>query len=83
MTAAVEFGAQLRSHPPERQWRIVRRLEALGFASVWSGDHVAFNVPLHESLGRRQSAPDGMNPKSAGGNHPRDRIGHDSTLLAC
>ncbi|MBI2156587.1 MAG: LLM class flavin-dependent oxidoreductase [Candidatus Rokubacteria bacterium] len=50
MTAAVEFGAQLRSHPPERQWRIVRRLEALGFASVWSGDHVAFNVPLHESL---------------------------------
>jgi len=44
------FGAQLRSHPPERQWAIVRRLEELGFDSVWSGDHVAFNVPMHESL---------------------------------
>ncbi len=44
------FGAQLRSHLPERQWQIVRRLEDLGFDSVWTGDHVAFNVPLHESL---------------------------------
>jgi probable F420-dependent oxidoreductase len=50
MSAAPGFGAQLRSHPPERQWQIVRRLEDLGFDSVWSGDHVAFNVPLHESL---------------------------------
>lgn len=50
MTVVAGFGAQLRSHPPERQWRIVRRLEELGFDSVWTGDHVAFNVPLHESL---------------------------------
>ena len=44
------FGVQLRSHPPESQWRIVRRLEALGYDSVWTGDHIAFNVPMHESL---------------------------------
>ena len=44
------FGVQLRSHPPESQWRIVRRLEALGYDSVWTGDHIAFNVPIHESL---------------------------------
>ncbi|MBI2159581.1 MAG: LLM class flavin-dependent oxidoreductase [Candidatus Rokubacteria bacterium] len=50
MTAVPGFGVQLRSHPPERQWRIVRRLEELAFDSVWTGDHVAFNVPLHESL---------------------------------
>ena len=50
MTGVPGFGAQLRSHPPERQWQIVRRLEELGFDSVWTGDHIAFNVPLHESL---------------------------------
>jgi probable F420-dependent oxidoreductase len=28
----------------------VRRVEALGFDSVWCGDHVSFNLPLYESL---------------------------------
>lgn len=50
MRRPVAFGVQLRSHPPERQWRIVRRVEALGYDGVFSGDHVAFNVPMHESL---------------------------------
>jgi probable F420-dependent oxidoreductase len=48
--AGPAFGVQLRSHAPERQWALVRRLEALGYDGVFTGDHVAFNVPLHESL---------------------------------
>jgi len=44
------FGAFLSLHPPEEQWTLVRRVEALGFDSVWCGDHVSFNLPLWESL---------------------------------
>jgi probable F420-dependent oxidoreductase len=44
------FGAQLASHPPAEQFDLVRRLEALGFDSVWTGDHVSFHNPLYESL---------------------------------
>ena len=43
-------GAFLSLHPPEEQWALVRRVEALGFDSVWCGDHVSFNLPLWESL---------------------------------
>ena len=50
MSDPTRFGVQLRSHPPERQWQIVRRVEELGYDSVWTGDHVVFNVPFHESL---------------------------------
>jgi probable F420-dependent oxidoreductase len=46
----LRFGAQLRSHPPAEQWDIVRTVEALGFDSVWTGDHMSFHHPLYESL---------------------------------
>lgn len=44
------FGAFLSLHPPREQLDLVRRVEALGFDSVWCGDHVSFNLPLYESL---------------------------------
>jgi probable F420-dependent oxidoreductase len=44
------FGAFLSLHPPAEQFELVRRVEALGFDSVWCGDHVSFNLPLYESL---------------------------------
>jgi probable F420-dependent oxidoreductase len=46
----MRFGAQLSMLPPEEQFALVRRVEALGFDSVWTGDHVAFHNPLYESL---------------------------------
>jgi probable F420-dependent oxidoreductase len=51
--APVLFGAspsspQLRA--PDDQFRLIRRVEALGFDSVWSGDHVSFHNPIYESL---------------------------------
>lgn len=44
------FGAFLSLHPPREQFELVRRVEALGFDSVWCGDHVSFHLPLYESL---------------------------------
>ncbi len=44
------FGAFLALHPPREQFELVRRVEALGFDSVWCGDHVSFHLPLYESL---------------------------------
>lgn len=44
------FGVSLAPHPPRQQFDLVRRVEALGFDSVWCGDHVSFNLPLYESL---------------------------------
>jgi probable F420-dependent oxidoreductase len=44
------FGVQLSLHSPEAQWALVRRVEELGFDSVWTGDHVSFHNPLYESL---------------------------------
>ena len=46
----IRFGTFLMLHPPEEQFAIVRRVEALGFDSVWTGDHVSFHNPLYESL---------------------------------
>jgi probable F420-dependent oxidoreductase len=46
----MSFGAFLSLHPPREQFELVRRVEALGFDSVWCGDHVSFNLPLYESL---------------------------------
>jgi len=43
-------GAFLSMHPPKEQFALVRRLEALGFDSVWCGDHLSFHLPLYESL---------------------------------
>jgi len=46
----IRVGAHLGLHPPREQFELVRRVEALGFDSVWTGDHVSFHTPLYESL---------------------------------
>lgn len=48
--APIRFGAQLKHHPPGEQFDLVRTVERLGFDSVWTGDHVSFHNPLHDSL---------------------------------
>ena len=51
MTApGLRFGVQLSLKPPHEQFDLVRRIEALGFDSVWTGDHVSFHNPMYESL---------------------------------
>ena len=50
MTGVVGVGAFLSTHPAREQFALVRRVEALGFDSVWCGDHVSFHHPLYESL---------------------------------
>lgn len=44
------FGVSLSLHPPAEQWALVRRVEELGFESIWTGDHVSFYLPMYESL---------------------------------
>ena len=47
----LRFGAQLSGvHPPSEQFALARRVEELGYESVWTGDHVSFHNPLYESL---------------------------------
>ena len=46
----MKFGVSLSLKPPAEQFDLVRRVEALGFDSVWTGDHVSFHGPIHESL---------------------------------
>ena len=42
----MRFGAQLSLKPPADQWALVRRLEALGYDAVFTGDHVSFHNPI-------------------------------------
>jgi len=46
----IGFGAQLSLHPPAEQFELVQRLEAVGYDSVWTGDHMSFHNPIHESM---------------------------------
>jgi probable F420-dependent oxidoreductase len=46
----MRVGVQLSLKPPAEQFELVRRVEALGFESVWTGDHVSFHNPMYESL---------------------------------
>jgi len=49
----VRFGASPSTpllRAPREQFRLVERLEASGFDSVWSGDHVSFHNPIFESV---------------------------------
>jgi probable F420-dependent oxidoreductase len=50
VTSRTGCGAFLSMHPAREQFDLVRRLEALGFDSVWCGDHLSFHHPLYESL---------------------------------
>ena len=44
------IGAQLAHHPAAEQFEMVRAVERLGYDSVWTGDHVSFHNPMHDSL---------------------------------
>ena len=46
----IRFGAFLMLHPAPEQFAIARRVDALGFDSLWTGDHVSFHGPIYESL---------------------------------
>ena len=50
MPSRVRVGVSLSLHPPAAQWALARRVEALGFESLWTGDHISFHLPLYESL---------------------------------
>ncbi len=50
MDLQARFGAFLSMHPPEQQFALARRCEALGLDSLWTGDHVSFHNPIYESL---------------------------------
>jgi probable F420-dependent oxidoreductase len=52
VSAALRFGVSSGGgfHPPARQWELARRVEALGYDSLWSGDHVSFHNPMYESM---------------------------------
>jgi len=46
----VRCGLVLAAQEGDAAKRQARRIEALGFDSLWVGDHVAFHVPIAESL---------------------------------
>jgi probable F420-dependent oxidoreductase len=46
----IRFGAFLMLHPPDEQFAIARRVDELGYDSLWTGDHVSFHGPIYESL---------------------------------
>ena len=46
----IRFGAFLMLHPAEEQLAIARRVDELGFDSLWTGDHVSFHGPIYDSL---------------------------------
>jgi len=46
----IRFGAFLSVHPPEAQFALARRVEELGYDSLWTGDHVSFHHAIYESL---------------------------------
>ena len=48
--AVTGVGVSLSIHPAPQQFALVKRVEALGFDSVWTGDHVSFHNPMYESL---------------------------------
>ena len=49
--ARVKFGVSVGYHPsPAEQLALAERIEALGYDSIWSGDHLSFHNPGYESL---------------------------------
>ncbi|MBI4247803.1 MAG: LLM class flavin-dependent oxidoreductase, partial [Candidatus Rokubacteria bacterium] len=42
----IGFGAYLSLQAPREQFELARRAEALGFDSLWAGDHVSFHNPI-------------------------------------
>jgi probable F420-dependent oxidoreductase len=46
----VRFGVSLAFAPPDTVRALATRIEALGYDSIWTGDHVQFHNPTFESL---------------------------------
>jgi probable F420-dependent oxidoreductase len=46
----VRFGVSLAFAPPDTVRKLATRIEALGYDSIWTGDHVQFHNPTFESL---------------------------------
>src|SRR5262249_35182168 len=46
----VRFGVSLAFAPPDTVRTLAARIEALGYDSIWTGDHVQFHNPTFESL---------------------------------
>ncbi len=46
----IRVGVSLGLHDPPALQALARRIEALGYDSIWTGDHVAFHNPTLESL---------------------------------
>jgi probable F420-dependent oxidoreductase len=50
LRSAVECGAVMTAQNRPGVQQLARSIEAAGFDSVWAGDHIAFYVPILESL---------------------------------
>ena len=48
--AGIRFGVTLPLLVPPVLRALASRIEALGYDSIWTGDHIAFHTPTHESL---------------------------------
>ncbi len=46
----IQFGVTLGIQPPDTLRALAARIEALGYDSIWSGDHLQFHNPTLESL---------------------------------
>lgn len=46
----IQVGVTLGSRPPDALHRLAGRIEALGYDSIWVGDHIQFHNPTLESL---------------------------------
>ena len=53
----MRFGVQLSIKPPAEQFELVRRVEALGFESVWTGEHLALPSPQPEGFSISPTLP--------------------------
>lgn len=46
----IGVGVQLSFHPPAEQFELARASEALGYDSLWCGDHISFHGQYYEAL---------------------------------
>jgi probable F420-dependent oxidoreductase len=46
----IGVGVQLGFHPPAEQLEMARAIEALGYDSLWCGDHISFHGQYYEAL---------------------------------
>lgn len=50
MAKALCFGAQLAALPPAELGALARRIETLGYDSLWVPDHLSFHYPVYEAM---------------------------------